>query len=269
MRASNVTRRFRSVAQEEKKDDMIPNVTINQGSASKVRRRRKARGRNRLMTPAVRRLLVGLSPAIVVFFLLVTFFAVRDGAFPGKAYLRHLTVSRAIAHRVTLPISGKGIIRLPGHSLMHEDSSEDGPDYGELDHHSDFEESYEMREILWGPDEKLLEHYAPSEHASWWEDHDAYYFAFDDDENRNPYHGWDDDQRSKERHCRRNAFHRDLHVNCLNFHQLDLPAMTLDNGVRFVGAGSYRDVFHVERQTAADRDMVLKVAEISNNYDHE
>lgn len=34
-------------------------------------------------------------------------------------------------------------------------------------------------------------------------------------------------------------------------------------------AGSYRDVFLVNHQTAVDRDMVLKVAEISNDYDHE
>lgn len=157
-------------------------------------------------------------------------------------------------------------MRFPGPSLMHEDSSEYGPNYGGLDHHSDFEETFSHREILWGPDEELLEHFAPSEHESWWDNHDAYYFAFDDDEERNPYHGWNDERRAKENHCRRTAFHRELHLNCNNFHQIDVPALTLNNGVRFVGAGSYRDVFLVERQTAVDRDMVLKVAEIENDY---
>ena len=36
-----------------------------------------------------------------------------------------------------------------------------------------------------------------------------------------------------------------------------------------VRAGSYRDVFLVKHQTAVDLDMVLKVAEIENDYDHE
>ena len=36
-----------------------------------------------------------------------------------------------------------------------------------------------------------------------------------------------------------------------------------------VRAGSYRDVFLVNNQSAADRDMVLKIAEIQNDYDHE
>ena len=34
-------------------------------------------------------------------------------------------------------------------------------------------------------------------------------------------------------------------------------------------AGSYRDVFLVEQQAAVDHEMVLKIAEIGNDYDHE
>ena len=249
-RASNVvTRRVRSsAAAEEKKDDPNSPTTAYPGTTSKLmRRRRKSKERSRYFLCFNRmqwNVIMEYSPVILAFIILVIYFVIHEGS--GTQYLRWSLSSSSSSTaplpfviptnlQIVMPTKGLGGVQMPGPSLMHEDSSEEGPYYGGLDHHSDFAQELEAREILWGRDEQEFEHFAPDEHASWWEGHDAYYYAFDDDEERNPYHGWDDDTKPLQNHCRRVAFHRDLYLNCNNFHQLDVPRLTLQNGVRFIG----------------------------------
>ena len=237
MRSSQVTRRFRSIAAaEEKKDDYIP-VTTYPG-APKLRRRRKSKERNRFTRQM--QMLAEFAPAIIAFIFLVIFLVLRGGiSFTVGSFFgwsSPLPKHKAVIFRVTFPeMMGGGHVRLPGPSLMHEDSSEDGPYYGELDHYSNFEEEIEGREILWGPDDHIFEHFEPSPEDDWFAGSEGYYYAFDDDEKRNPYHRWNDDAMASQRHCRRTAFHRDLYLNCNNFHQLDVPRLTLENGVHFIG----------------------------------
>lgn len=117
---------------------------------------------------------------------------------------------------------------------MEEESHDYEMDFGGLDE-SDFEEELTQREIYYHGNEKFFAEFAPSEGDSWYGGEDAYYYNMDDDEKRNPYHGWEEYDLSKSHHCRRVAFHRDLHLNCNNFHSLDLPKLTLQNGVSFIG----------------------------------
>lgn len=239
MRASHVTRRIRSTAAaaEEKKDDhhhSLP-VTTYPG-APKLRRRRKSKERNRWKRQI--RMLVEFSPAILalVFFVAFLTFRRRGGGFAFAGPFWRGPQHKTVFFRVTFPNpQGQGRIHLPGPSLMHEDSSEQGPYYGELDHDSHFDEEIEGREILWDNNDRMFEQFAPSPEDDWFAGSEGYYFAFDDDEKRNPYHRWDDDGIAYQRHCRRTAFHRDLHINCNNFHQLDVPRLTLENGVNFIG----------------------------------
>ena len=93
----------------------------------------------------------------------------------------------------------------------------------------------EGREIHWDPNDHIFEHFEPDPNDDWFASREGHYYMFDDDEKRNPYHRWDDDQIAYHKHCRRTAYHREMHLNCNNFHQLDLPRLTLDNGVKFIG----------------------------------
>jgi hypothetical protein len=42
------------------------------------------------------------------------------------------------------------------------------------------------------------------------------YYAFDDDEKRNPLIAWEDDEIQDKKQCRRTSWHRDLPINCNN-----------------------------------------------------
>lgn len=72
----------------------------------------------------------------------------------------------------------------------------------------------------WGYDELMYWDAATGEEQ---EDNDFdYYYAFDDDEARNPMIAYDDDTIQDEKHCRRTSWHRDLHVNCNKLHEFDV-----------------------------------------------
>lgn len=236
MRASHVTRRVRPshyTAAEEKKDDHHIPVTTSYPGSAKLRRRKKSK--ERLRWKRRMQTLVEFSPAIAAFFFLAIFLTVRGGISFGPFWSSSSSSHKAVFGRVTFSNPGEGRLHLPGRNLMHEDSSDYGPDYGHLDHHSDFEELIEAREILWDSNDHIFEHYAPNPNDDWFAGREGHYYAFDDDEKRNPYHRWDDDSIHFDHHCRRTAYHRDMYLNCNNFHQLDLPRMTLGNGVNFIG----------------------------------
>jgi hypothetical protein len=48
-----------------------------------------------------------------------------------------------------------------------------------------------------------------------------YYYAFDDDEKRNPLTIWDDPDIHLRKKCRRTSWHRDLPINCNGMHEFD------------------------------------------------
>ena len=67
-------------------------------------------------------------------------------------------------------------------------------------------------------------------------DDDAeYYYAFDDDVERNPYIGWSDDKIQDEKHCRRTSWHRDLFLNCNSFHEFDLLGTFVEGESKYLG----------------------------------
>lgn len=48
-----------------------------------------------------------------------------------------------------------------------------------------------------------------------------YYYAFDDDEKRNPLTMWDDPDIHLRKKCRRTSWHRDVPSNCNGMHEFD------------------------------------------------
>jgi hypothetical protein len=62
-----------------------------------------------------------------------------------------------------------------------------------------------------------------------------YYFAFDDDHERNPYKGYEDKKLAEERQCRRTSWHRNYKINCNAFHELDLASSVLTDHSKFLG----------------------------------
>lgn len=48
-------------------------------------------------------------------------------------------------------------------------------------------------------------------------------------------HSWEDDNIQNERHCRRVAFHREIQINCNNFHEFDFQALVTRGESSYVG----------------------------------
>lgn len=88
-------------------------------------------------------------------------------------------------------------------------------------------------------------------HAWHWGHKSNHYYAFDDDITRNTYFNYPAEQDEQghlsplfhERHCRRVAWHRDLHINCNNFHEFDRSNQLLTHQISFLGKGTYRETF--------------------------
>ena len=171
--------------------------------------------------------------------------------------------------RPTLPIHGKGRIQSP---IEMSTSSDDGsdrnqPDFGGLILFDDKDDSSYGAEIKYGPDDKFLERFRPKDDKTLKRrgSFDWYYYQFDDDENRNPMHGYRDESLAQTKHCRRVSWHRDIYPNCNEFHQLDTPKLAMQDGVNYIGGGSYRNVFSIDQHNS-DPEMALKVAEMSLDY---
>jgi len=67
------------------------------------------------------------------------------------------------------------------------------------------------------------------------DDEADFYYAFDDDEKRNPLDAWDDDKIQKEKKCRRTSWHRDLPINCNNVHEFNFEAHIRGGDTKFLG----------------------------------
>ena len=259
MRASQVTqRRSRGIA-EEKKDDTVVSLASPPsgglpGTTSRTRRRRKSKER-RSSRPIVQSLVfLAIIVLVTVFYVLglsTTYDSTRQATTATSRrnhYLRWLGTAHLLGGYDFIPsppvprvgsifmtAHGLGAIRSPGPNRMHEDSSEDGPFYGHLNHHTDFGQPVEQREILWSRDESYFHKYAPEDPVDWyeWRQH---YFAFDDDVQNSPIWDWEDGEKeAPERPCRKVAHHRVQFPTCNNFHEVDLPDKTLQNDIRFIG----------------------------------
>ena len=258
MRASQVTqRRSRGIA-EEKKDDTVVSLASPPsgglpGTTSRTRRRRKSKERQS-SRPIVQSLVfLAIIVLVTVFYVLglsTTYDSTRQAttATSSNHYLRWLGTAHLLGGYDFIPsppvprvgsifmtAHGLGAIRSPGPNRMHEDSSEDGPFYGHLNHHTDFDQPVEQREILWSRDESYFHKYAPEDPVDWyeWRQH---YFAFDDDVQNSPIWDWEDGEKeAPERPCRKVAHHRVQFPTCNNFHEVDLPDKTLQNDIRFIG----------------------------------
>lgn len=70
-----------------------------------------------------------------------------------------------------------------------------------------------------------------------WTGHDfvEQYYAFDDDYERNTYRAYDDPSIADEKRCRRVSWHRNLFINCNNFHELDILGNVIDGETKSLG----------------------------------
>jgi len=150
---------------------------------------------------------------------------------------------------------------LPGPlEIGSDDDGFDGADYGELDF--DFLSKHDsIRNIKYTGGEKFFRQFAPEDDPMKGK---AYYHAYDDDVKRNPYHAFRNGEvLAKENHCRQVAWHRDFFPNCNDFHSLDTPARALRNQAKYLGGGSYRQVFLVN-QDLGNTPIVLKTVPLDD-----
>jgi len=127
--------------------------------------------------------------------------------------------------------SGRSVgMRFPHKSLHH--SIE--PDYGDLDIYffaKDDGPTFTSKRIIhhdYVLDEGKEDRRRPVD------DNVDYYYALDDDGNRNTYEAYHDDQIASERLCRRTSWHRDVLINCNSFHELDLQRRTFENKFHYL-----------------------------------
>jgi hypothetical protein len=118
------------------------------------------------------------------------------------------------------------------------DSDDAEPDYGGLDI-GFFEEAGVSRTIYHDPslDETKRDRTPEKEERV-----DVYY-AFDDDERRNPYNS----RKSKKgQRCHRTKFHRRRPINCNSMYEMDFRSIVAAGNQDYLGGGSYRDVHLVD-----------------------
>lgn len=84
------------------------------------------------------------------------------------------------------------------------------------------------------------------------------YYNLDDDNLRNTYRGWGDDQQLyRTKRCRRTKWHRNLPLNCNTFHEYDLPTVAHRGGLNHVGYVISHDKWRVCRVVAAAAVVVV------------
>ena len=131
--------------------------------------------------------------------------------------------------RPTLPVHGSGRVHLPPPIAFSAAVNASIPYYG------GWEMTGNPPKIIHGPNDKILANFSRPDDQSMVKSYDWYYYAFDDDENRNPYNGYEDPKEADQHHCRRVAWHRDVYPNCNEFHATDMVGISLDNGLSYLG----------------------------------
>lgn len=89
------------------------------------------------------------------------------------------------------------------------------------------------------------------------------YYAFDDDKLRNPFARYSRDKRDLERKCRRVNWHRFNPINCNNIHELDFRSAIERGQTKFIGAGSYRQVYLTD---VGSEKFILKTFSKETDY---
>jgi hypothetical protein len=62
-----------------------------------------------------------------------------------------------------------------------------------------------------------------------------YYYAFDDDEKRNPLTMWDDPDIHLRKKCRRTSWHREVPINCNGMHEFDFADRIRLGDTKYIG----------------------------------
>jgi hypothetical protein len=125
----------------------------------------------------------------------------------------------------------------PGNESIS-DSDDLEPDYGGLDFEL-FEEAGVSRAIYHDPSlDETKKDREPEQ-----EERVDMYYAFDDDERRNPYNS----RKSKKgQRCRRTKFHRRRPINCNSMYEMDFWNIVATGNQKYLGGGSYRDVHIID-----------------------
>jgi hypothetical protein len=129
---------------------------------------------------------------------------------PPTSIVNPTKLRRADDLQTTLPDFGGLVIRIPEDKLKRLDRRV-------IQH--DFQHDLMYRNLISGPDD---------------DDDVEGYYAFDDDNARNPLLKYDDREIHKTKRCRRTNWHRILFGNCLIFHEYDALTRFRSNELQYV-----------------------------------
>ena len=258
--SSGVHRRAHQSRDEEKKDDNDKRLPIVQDDDCDKDRHRNWRlgslvklGRH-LSTPSV------LSDHGRFFFLpTLAVFTLIYHAFSEPGLFRPTRMNRL---KIIMPIAGSRVVALPG---AFESTQEEfyAPFY-ELTLDLLMEDSF-MRNVIYTGNEEIFGRLKlPDDPAlSKWN------FAFDDDNNRNPYRGWGAHNKNhleRKNHCRQTVLRKESFFStCNDFHSLGFDSFVSRDRGKYIGGGSFRDVFLLEEEHG-DPYVILKTASYSSKY---
>lgn len=124
--------------------------------------------------------------------------------------------------KVTIPFSGSRAIGRPGPFLSTKEDYYE-PEYGNLDFYF-IKKDRVARKITYSINHRFRKAGSIRRESKRYANDKTYYYAFDDDEKRNPIHGWGhyaEDHDPTEYHCRQTAMHREQFPTCNDFHALD------------------------------------------------
>lgn len=105
-----------------------------------------------------------------------------------------------------------------------------------------------------------------NEKVKWHHGQVDYYYAFDDDAERNPYNAWDDPSLALEKTCRRTNWHRLLFVNCNTMHEFDFLSKVIKGQTKYLGEGAYRQVHGIDFNS--NTPVAFKEFEWESAYDY-
>ena len=165
--------------------------------------------------------------------------------------------------KVQFPVSGSKGLVLPG-PFVATKSEFQTVDYGALQFELLESGNGYVREIEYTGNEKMWEKFTPTVDTRL----EKYYYAYDDDVNRNPIRGWGKDNQDhleKTHHCRMTAMHREITPNCNVIHEIDFHGFANEDKGYYLGGGAFRDVFALETENG-DPDLVLKTASYGTRY---
>lgn len=240
MRSSTVTRRIgRTASRDEETTENKPDKTEPSNLSASSWRRKKHRKRPHFSIHCKEnsKNLLPLGIVLLMVAFVCWFLLHASGNEILRSWSSRIEASSLVLGdlNLVLPVHGAGRVHLPPRMERTKNSHLSVPDFGGLNMTQRIRTT--TINIMYGPDDKVWESFQAPEDESLLEEnrYDWYYYAFDDDEIRNPYHGHRDKTKAKTHHCRRVSWHRDVFPNCNEFHATDLRYLAEQESVSYIG----------------------------------